>query len=269
MASEHKSSEKKLAGKVAIITGGASGLGEATARLFAEHGAKVVIADIQEEKGREVAESIGGGGSSSSHHHFVKCDVSDEQQVESLVKATVEAHGQVHVVVCCAGVISGQDQDILNLDLDASDSLFAVNVRGTAAMVKHAARAMVDGGVKGCVICTASVTATFGTALKIDYAMSKHAVLGLVRSASIGLGKHGIRVNCVSPSAVATPLLCTSMNMPEEEIDKVFEPFNVLKNGEFLKPKNVADAVLFLACDDSKFVTGHNLVVDAGFHPNH
>nr|GMC75815.1 short-chain dehydrogenase reductase 3B-like [Ipomoea batatas] len=240
MASEHKSSEKKLAGKVAIITGGASGLGEATARLFAEQGATVVIADVQEEKGRQVAESIG------SSHQFVKCDVSDELQVESLVKATVEAHGQVHVAVCCAGVISAQDQDILNLDLGASDSLFAVNVRGTAATVKHAGRAMVDGGVKGSVVCTASVTATLGTALKIDYAMSKHAVLGLVRSASIGLGKHGIR-----------------------EIAEVFEPFNVLKNGEFLKPKNVADAVLFLACDDSKFVTGHNLVVDAGFHPNH
>ncbi|XP_031104672.1 (-)-isopiperitenol/(-)-carveol dehydrogenase, mitochondrial-like [Ipomoea triloba] len=263
MASEHKSSEKKLAGKVAIITGGASGLGEATARLFAEQGATVVIADVQEEKGRQVAESMG------SFHHFVKCDVSDERQVESLVKATVEAHGQVHVAVCCAGVISAQDQDILNLDLGASDSLFAVNVRGTAATVKHAGRAMVDGGVKGSVVCTASVTATLGTALKIDYAMSKHAVLGLVRSASIGLGKHGIRVNCVSPSAVATPLLCASMNLREEEIAEVFEPFNVLKNGEFLKPKNVADAVLFLACDDSKFVTGHNLVVDAGFHPNH
>lgn len=261
---EHKSSEKKLAGKVAIITGGASGLGEATARLFAEHGAKVVIADIQEEKGREVAESIGSHTCS-----FFKCDVTDEQQVESLVKATIDAHAQLHVVVCSAGIICTQDQDILNLDLQASDNLFAVNVRGTAATLKHAGRAMVDGGVKGCMICTASVTATLGTALKIDYAMSKHAVLGLVRSASIGLGKYGIRVNCVSPSAVATPLLCKSMNMREEDIDKVFEPFNLLKIGEFLKAKNVADAVLFLACDDSKFVTGHNLVVDGGFHPNH
>lgn len=253
-------SSKKLDGKIAIITGGASGIGEATARLFAQHGARVVIGDIQEEKGRSVAESI--------HCTFIKCDVTDEEQVQSLVKSTLEIHGRVDITFSNAGIASTHDheQDILGFNLNASDNLFAVNVRGSVACVKHAAKAMVEGGVKGKIICTASVAATMGVTKQIDYAMSKHAVLGLVRSASKGLGKYGIRVNCVSPAAVATPLLEKSMKMSAEEIEKLFESFNRLKNGA-LKASDVADAVLFLASDDSQFVTGHNLVVDGGFHP--
>ncbi|CAN4088155.1 unnamed protein product [Withania somnifera] len=254
---------KRLDGKITIITGGASGIGEATARLFAQHGAKVVIADIQEEKGQSVAESIG-----SSHCTFIKCDVTDEEQVQSLVKSTVDIHGRVDIMFSNAGIVSyhDQEQDILGFNLDALDNLFAINVRGSIACVKHAAKAMVEDGIKGKIICTASVTATMGVAKQIDYAMSKHAVLGLVKSASKGLGKYGIRVNCVSPAAVATPMLEKSMKMTAEEIEKMFESFNCLKNGA-IKASHVADAVLFLASDDSKFVTGHNLVVDGGFHP--
>lgn len=254
---------QKLDGKIAIITGGASGIGEATARLFAQHGAKVVIADIQEEKGRSVAESIG-----STHCTFIKCDVTNEQQVQSLVQSTVEIHGRVDIMFSNAGIAStdGYEQDILGVNLDALDNLFAINVRGSVACVKHAAKAMVEGGVKGKIICTGSVSATIGVTRQIDYAMSKHALLGLVRSASTGLGKYGIRVNCVSPAAVATPLLEKSMKMGVEEIEKMFESFNCLKNGA-LRASHVAEAVLFLASDDSQFVTGHNLVVDGGFHP--
>ncbi|XP_059303896.1 short-chain dehydrogenase reductase 3b-like [Lycium ferocissimum] len=254
---------KKLEGKIAIITGGASGIGEATSRLFAQHGAKIVIADIQEEKGRSVTESIG-----SSHCTFIKCDVTDEKQVQSLVQSTVEIHGKVNIMFSNAGIASTHEheQDILGFNLDALDNLFAINVRGSVACVKHAAKAMVESGVKGNIICTASLTATMGITKQIDYAMSKHAVLGLVKCASKGLGKYGIRVNCVSPAAVATPLLEKSMKMSVEDLEKLFESFNCLKNGT-LRASHVADAVLFLASDDSQFVTGHNLVVDGGFHP--
>ncbi|XP_060204702.1 short-chain dehydrogenase reductase 3b-like [Lycium barbarum] len=254
---------KKLDGKIAIITGGASGIGEATSRLFVQHGAKVVIADIQEEKGRSVVQSIGSG-----HCTFIKCDVTDEQEVQSLVKSTVEIYGRVDIMFSNAGIASTHEheQDILGFNLDASDNLFSINVRGSVACVKHAGKAMVECGVKGKIICTGSVTATMGVTKQIDYAMSKHAVLGLVKCASKGLGKYGIRVNCVSPAAVATPVLEKSMKMSVDEIEKMFESFNCLKNGA-LNASNVADAVLFLASDDSKFVTGHNLVVDGGFHP--
>lgn len=189
--------KKKLDGKVAIVTGGASGIGEVTARHFADHGAlAVVIADIQDEKGKNVAASIG-----LNRCTFIRCDVTDEPQVKSLVESTVQIYGHLDIMFSNAGIFSTCDQDILEFDLWAADRLFAINVRGMAAVVKHAARAMVEGGVKGSIVCTASVGATMGNPQFIDYVMSKHAVLGLMRSASIQLGAYGIRVNCVSPSA--------------------------------------------------------------------
>ncbi|KAL5722576.1 hypothetical protein ACHQM5_006083 [Ranunculus cassubicifolius] len=253
---------KKLKGKIAIITGGASGIGEATARLFADEGARmVVIADIQDELGQSVATSIG-----SDRCSYIHCDVTNENQVKLMVDSTVQKYGHLDIMFSNAGIIN-PGQTILEMDLSAMDRLFAVNVRGMAACVKYAARAMVDGGEKGgrTIICTASVAASRGTTEREDYTMSKHAVLGLVRSASCELGKYGIRVNCVSPSAVATPLLMNAFGIDDQEVaENAFSSMNVLK-GLVLKVNHVADAALFLASDQSAFVTGHNLVVDGGF----
>ncbi|KAG2675663.1 hypothetical protein I3843_12G017300 [Carya illinoinensis] len=252
--------KKKLEGKVAIVTGGASGIGEATAHLFAKHGAlMVVVADIQEELGHQVAKSIG-----LNHSTYVHCDVTDEEQVIAMVESTVKNYGQLDIMFSNAGIFSRSDQTVLNLDLFALDHLFAINVRGMAACVKHAARAMVEGHVRGSIVCTASVAANQGSTANTDYFMSKHAVLGLVRSASRQLGEHGIRVNCVSPSIVATPLACSVLGMDTEQVEKAYEPHASLK-GVVLKVGHVADAVLFLASDDSGFVNGHNLVVDGGW----
>ncbi|XVF50190.1 hypothetical protein PTKIN_Ptkin04bG0076300 [Pterospermum kingtungense] len=250
----------KLHGKVAIITGGASGIGEATAHHFAVHGARaIVIADIQDELGQKVATSI--GSQKCTHMH---CDVTDEEQVKNLVHWTVQKYGQLDIMFSNVGIISSSTQTILDLDLTAFDRLFSVNVRGMATCVKHAARAMVERGVRGSIVCTASTTASCGGKNDIDYYMSKHAVLGLVRSASKQLGVNGIRVNSVSPYAVATPALCCKWGREPEEAEKLFEPNTVLK-GAVLKVKHVADAVVFLASQDSELVTGHDLVVDAGF----
>jgi NAD(P)-dependent dehydrogenase (short-subunit alcohol dehydrogenase family) len=247
----------RLQGKVAIVTGGASGIGEATAHLFARHGARVVIADIQDDKGQQVAASIG-----SNRCTYFHCDVADEEQVKSMVDSTVQLYGKLDIMFSNAGVFSRSDQMILDLDLDATDRLFAVNVRGMAACVKHAARAMVGSGVKGSVVCTTSVVACRGSWKYTDYAVSKHAVLGLVRSASRQLGEYGIRVNGVAPSAVATPLLCDGLGIGAEDVEKFNEPFTCLKGVATVK--HVADAVLFLASSESEFVTGHELTVDGG-----
>ncbi|KAH7550359.1 hypothetical protein ACOSP7_024378 [Xanthoceras sorbifolium] len=250
----------KLRGKVAIITGGASGIGEAAARVFADHGARmVVIADVQDDLGQQVATSIG-----ADKCKYIHCDVTNEDQIKSLVDSTVQNCGQLDVMFSNAGILSSCDQTILDFDLQAFDRLFSINVRGMAASVKHAARAMVELRVRGSIVCTASVTASRGGAKSTDYYMSKHAVLGLVRSASAQLGVHGIRVNCVSPYAVATPGLCGSHSMEADEVEKVYETHTSLK-GVVLKVQHVADAVLFLASADSEFVTGHDLVVDGGF----
>ncbi|XP_034673797.1 (-)-isopiperitenol/(-)-carveol dehydrogenase, mitochondrial-like [Vitis riparia] len=251
----------KLQGKVAIITGGASGIGEATARLFADHGARaVVVADIQDELGSGVAESIG-----LHRCRYIHCDVTDEQQIKAMVESTVKMFGQLDIMFSNAGIMSMGDQTILELDLSASDKVFAVNSRGMAACVKHAARAMVEGGVKGSIVCTASVAATVGNDKFTDYIMSKHAVLGLVRSASKQLGTYGIRVNCLSPTAVATPMLCSAFKMGVEEAEKFFVEDMDLKGRGAVQVRHVADAALFLASDDSEFITGHNLAIDGGF----
>ncbi|XP_030473465.1 (+)-cis,trans-nepetalactol synthase NEPS1-like [Syzygium oleosum] len=255
-------SKTRLEGKVTIVTGGASGIGEATARLFAAHGARaVVIADVQDALGEQVAASIGADICT-----FARCDVTDEDQVEALVRSTVQAHGRVDVMFCNAGMVSPSDQKILDLKLSQFDRLMALNVRGVAACVKHAARAMVEGRVRGSILCTGSVAGSCGGVRRTDYHASKHAVVGLVRSASLQLGAHGIRVNCVSPYAVATRLLSGALGgASAEEVERFYEPSMVLKGGGMLKAGDVAEAVLFLASDESKFITGHDLVVDGGY----
>ncbi|KAL0318309.1 UNVERIFIED_CONTAM: Nepetalactol-related short-chain-dehydrogenase/reductase 1 [Sesamum angustifolium] len=249
---------KKLQGKIAIVTGGASGIGEAVARLFAEHGAlAVVIADIQAEKGKSVAESIG-----LQRCSYVKCDVADEEQVKSMVEWTVNTYGGLHIMLSNAGIVSSSEQTILELDFMQYDTLMRVNARGMAVCVKQAARKMIELGTRGAIVCTASVMAAMGGDMLTDYTMSKHAVLGLVRAGSQQLGAHGIRINCVSPSGIPTPL-AEKVGFSASEVEKIFGPLTSLK-GVALTVEHVEEAVLFLASDDSAVITGHNLVVDGG-----
>ncbi|KAL6279548.1 hypothetical protein ACE6H2_016429 [Prunus campanulata] len=266
MADPKEITNKKLQGKVAIVTGGASGIGEATARKFALHGVRaVVIADVQDEKGQNVAASIGADRSI-----YIHCDVTDEDQVKILIESTVRIYGRLDIMFSNAGVGSAGEQTVLDLDLAMYDRVMAVNARGMAASVKHAARAMVEGRVRGSIVCTASATASMGSAKLADYTMSKHAVLGLMRSASVQLGAYGIRVNCVSPGSVTTPLLrstykAAAVAEEEEDVVRLVESSLRLKVGKMMSVENIADGVVFLASDDSEFVTGHNLAVDGGF----
>ncbi|KAL3528320.1 hypothetical protein ACH5RR_007642 [Cinchona calisaya] len=254
---------KKLQGKVAIITGGASGIGEATAHLFAENDAKaVIIADIQDEKGRAVAESICSTHTDQSS--YFHCDVSDENQVKSLVEWTLQKYGQLDIMFSNAAIVSRSDQTILDLNFSEFDRLFEVNARGMATCVKHAARAMVEKKVRGSIVCTTSAAASRGGVKRTDYIMAKHAVLGLVRCASQQLGVYGVRVNSVSPSAIATPLTSNCIHKTSEyEVNLLYGPLTSLK-GAVLTVRHVAEAVLFLVSEDSAFITGHDLSVDGG-----
>ncbi|KAI4301564.1 hypothetical protein L6164_034831 [Bauhinia variegata] len=247
-----------LEGKVALITGAASGIGEETVRLFAENGAFVVAADIEYELGHQVAASI--GSDRVSYHH---CDVRDEKQVEETINYTLEKYGSLDILFSNAGIL-GSLSGILDLDLNQFDNTLATNVRGVAATVKHAARAMVAKSIRGSIICTASVAACVGGTGPSGYTTSKHALLGLVRSACSELGAYGIRVNCVSPFGVATPLACGPFNLEPHQVEENSSDKANLK-GVVLKAKHIAEAALFLASDESLYISGHNLVVDGGF----
>ncbi|CAE6072942.1 unnamed protein product [Arabidopsis arenosa] len=247
----------RLDGKIVIITGGASGIGAEAARLFTDHGARVVIVDIQEELGQNLSVSIGLDKAS-----FYRCNVTEETEVENAVKFTVEKHGKLDVLFSNAGVLEPFGS-ILDLDLEAFDRTMAVNVRGAAAFIKHAARSMVASKTRGSIVCTTSIAAEIGGPGPHSYTASKHALLGLIRSACGGLGKYGIRVNGVAPYGVATGL--TSYN--EETVKMVEEYCEATGNlkGVVLKARHIAEAAFFLASDDSAYVSGQNLAVDGGF----
>ncbi|KAJ6798697.1 putative short-chain dehydrogenase reductase 5 [Iris pallida] len=248
----------RLEGKVAIVTGAASGIGEAAARLFAANGATVVVADIQDRLGHEVVASIGPDKSI-----YVHCDVTDEEQVKAAVDHAVSAYGRLDIMYSNAGVLGSPFAGILDLDKQEMDRVMAVNVTGTAVAIKHAARAMVARGVRGSIVCTASVAAHQGGHGPAAYVASKHAVLGLVRAAAGELGQHGIRVNCVSPYGVATPMSSAASGLASEAVEGMFCAVANLK-GVALRAGHVAEAALFLASEEAAYVSGHDLVVDGG-----
>ncbi|KAI3977277.1 hypothetical protein MKX01_030903 [Papaver californicum] len=255
-------SKQRLEGKVAIITGAASGIGEAAARLFVENGAFVVVADVQDELGTKVVVSIGEDKACYKH-----CDVTDEKQVEDLVAFAVERYGTIDIVYSNAGII-GPLPGILDLDLGFFKKTISINACGGAAMIKHAGRVMVERKIRGSIVCTASIAAARGGVSPVAYTASKHALLGVVRSASRELGAHGIRVNTVSPFGVVTPMSRAVggeiKNWDPKFIDMQRSGTGFLK-GTYLQAKNVAEGALFLASDESSCVSGHDLVVDGGY----
>ncbi|XP_004252598.2 short chain aldehyde dehydrogenase 1-like [Solanum lycopersicum] len=251
---------KKLEGKVAIITGGASGIGAATARLFVQHGAKVMIADIQDDLGKSLVKDIG----TEQTVIYAHCNVSIESDVKNVVDATVAKFGKLDIMCSNAGVSGKPITSILEVDHDIIKNVFDVNVVGAFFCAKHAARVMIP-NKKGVILFTTSAsTVVFGTGVPHTYVSSKCAVLGLSKNVGVELGKYGIRVNCVSPYCVSTPLVVDGFGIEEQKADKWFEEAGNLK-GALLDEQDVANGVLYLTSDDSKYVSGHNLILDGGF----
>ncbi|XP_074558510.1 momilactone A synthase-like [Curcuma longa] len=248
---------KRLEGKVALITGGASGFGECTAKLFARRGARVVVADIQDDKGRALCDSLGPDTAS-----YVHCDVTKESDLASAVDDAVARHGKLDVMFSNAGTAFAL-KSLPDCEVDDFQRLMSVNVTGVFLAIKHAARVM-SPARRGSIVITGSTASTVAGIVPHAYACSKHAVVGLMRSAAAELGRHGVRVNCVSPYGVATPLTMAAFALDKEALEAMFERSANLK-GVRLGAEDVAEAVAYLAGDESRYVSGVNLLLDGGY----
>ncbi|XP_059646609.1 short chain aldehyde dehydrogenase 1-like [Cornus florida] len=252
---------KRLEGKVAVITGGASGIGASTARLFVKHGAKVIIADIQDELGHCVCEDIGMEDQSISYVH---CDVSSETDVQNAVDTAVAKHGKLDIMYNNAGISGNLDPSILSVDREDFNRVFDVNVYGAFLGAKHAARVMIP-AKKGSILFTSSMSSVVSGYGPHAYTAAKHAVVGLTKNLCVELGKFGIRVNCISPYCVTTPLLRKTPGLEDEKrAEEVFSMGANLK-GAMLEAEDIAEAALYLGSDESKYMSGLNLLVDGGY----
>ena len=255
----------RLESKVAIITGGASGIGEATARLFVENGALVVIGDVQDDLGTHLVEELG--------HHvamYKHCDVTLESDMEELVTQTLKKWGKLDIMFSNAGILSNVKFGMQNVDITNFDNVMNVNLRGMVLAVKHASKVMIETKTRGAIICTSSITSVTASIASIEYTISKHGLLGLMKGAASDLGKYGIRVNCVSASPVMTPIfmkmfrdLIGKPSLSELEIQELINSKNVLVGHSF-STLDVAQSILYLASDEAAFVSGHNLIIDGG-----
>ncbi|XAR61274.1 Secoisolariciresinol dehydrogenase [Bertholletia excelsa] len=254
---------RKLEGKIALITGAASGIGKATAAKFVANGAKVVIADIQPDLGEATAAELGAANAA-----FVTCDVSDESAVAAAVDFAIVKHGRLDIMYNNAGIACRTPPSIVDLDLATFDRVMAVNLRSVVAGIKHASRVMIPRR-SGSILCTASVTGIVGGLAQHTYSISKFAVIGAVKSAASELGRHGIRINCISPFAIPTAFVLEEMRgifpgTEDEKLAEIIYRSSVLQ-GAKCEPGDIANAAVYLASDDAKYVSGHNLVVDGGF----
>jgi len=249
--------EGRLAGRVAIVTGAASGIGAATAKRFVGEGAKVVVADMQDELGRRVADEL---GPQAFFHHV---DVSSENQVRAMIAAAKDHWGRVDVLFNNAG-FGGAIGPIESTSLDEYEITFDVLLKGVFLGIKHVAPLMKKQG-SGSIINTASVAALRSGYSPHLYAVAKAAVVKLTESVSLELGQAGVRVNCICPGFIATPLAAGRPDAGEAGLDRVRNDFGAMQPiGRAGEAEDIANAALYLASDESSFVTGQALVVDGG-----
>ncbi|WP_332665474.1 SDR family NAD(P)-dependent oxidoreductase [Aeromicrobium sp.] len=251
----------RVAGKVALITGAASGMGRATAELLASEGALVAVTDVDKALGEETVEGIRADGGEAT---FWPLDVSSEAEVEHVVTSAVDRYRKLDILVNCAGVI-GVDKPTHEVSEDEWDALFAVDVKGVFLSTKHAVPHLIDNG-GGSIVNFSSIYGLIGNDEFTPYHVAKGAVTMQTRQDAATYGKYGIRVNSVHPSTVLTPLVEGIANAYDGGLAAYEEMMTANQSIRRLgRPIEVAYAVLYLASDESQWVTGVTLPIDGGY----
>jgi NAD(P)-dependent dehydrogenase (short-subunit alcohol dehydrogenase family) len=247
----------RIQDKVAVVTGGCSGIGLATVQRFVEEGAKVVIGDIDERRGHEVVQQLGG----VDHATYVQVDVTDKEQVDGLVQTAKDTFGSVDIAFNNAGISPPEDASILDTDLDAWRRVQEVNLTSVYLCCKAALPHMLAQG-SGSIINTASFVAVMGAATsQISYSASKGGVLSMSRELGVQFARQGVRVNALCPGPVNTPLL---QELFATDPERAARRLVHVPMGRFAEPLEMANAVLFLASDESSFITANTFLVDGG-----
>jgi NAD(P)-dependent dehydrogenase (short-subunit alcohol dehydrogenase family) len=246
-----------LQGKAAIVTGGAKGIGRAIAERLVEDGARVVIADVDEEAGRAAAAATGG--------RFIRCDVGDRDQVQKLATSTVEAFGAIDVLVNNAGIVHAAD--FLEVSEADFDRVLRVNLKGTFLAGQAVARRMVEqvkaGGRPGVIVNMSSVNAVFAIANQVPYSASKGGINQLTKVMALALAPHGIRVNAIGPGSIMTDMLA-SVNKDKAAKNRLLSRTPLGRIGD---PSEIAAIAAFLASDDASYITGQTIYADGGRLP--
>jgi NAD(P)-dependent dehydrogenase (short-subunit alcohol dehydrogenase family) len=243
----------RLGGKVAVITGAASGIGREAARRFVEEGARVCVADLADEPGRQTAEEVGG--------HYVHADVADPEDVQRMYREASERFGGIDVLFNNAGISPPDDGSILETEMDAWERVQNVNLKSVYLCCKHGIPHLLGRG-GGSVVNTASFVAVMGAATsQISYTASKGGVLAMSRELGVQFARQGVRVNALCPGPVNTPLL---QELFAKDPERAARRLIHLPMGRFAEAVEIANAALFLASDESSYMTASTFLVDGG-----
>ena len=253
----------RLADKVAIITGGGSGMGRVAAERFAAQGARVVVAEYNEAAGAATVDAVTAAGGQAT---FIRANVADEADAKAMVDHAIATYGRLDCLYNNAGVMPEADHSVIDTDVDTWDQVMAVNVRGVFLGCKYAIPRMVEQG-SGSIVNIASFVAILGCSVPQDaYTASKGAVLSLTRSLAVQFGPQGVRTNAICPGPVETPLLMDWL-VKDEEAKRIRLARN--PTGRFGKPEEIVYMAMYLASDESRWTNGASMVVDGGITVNY
>ncbi len=243
-------------GKVALVTGGGSGIGQATAKLFAQKGAKVVVADMNVEGGEATIGMIKDAGGEAT---FIKTDVSKSEDVQAMVKTALDTYGKLDCAANNAGIL-GRFMPTHEYPEELFDQILAVNTRGVFLCMKHEIPAMLQNG-GGAIVNTASAAGLVAQPMLVAYTASKHAVVGMTKVAAVEYAKAGIRINAVNPGGVATPMTA-DIELPEGfNAEDQPDPHPM---GRYAQPEEIARTIVWLCSDEPSFMTGSTIAIDGG-----